>query len=71
MYIILNTLKVPNATHTETVEGVMCRDGLGKKSKFPDHEHMFYLRDYLGRVNSNCQRVQVDENVSSLLRLFL
>jgi hypothetical protein len=26
-------------------------------------ETTYYLRDYLGRVNSNCERVEIDENV--------
>ncbi len=60
--------KVPHATHTETVEGIMCLDKkventIKAKTKKTE-ETTYYLRDYLGRVNSNCERVEVDENVN-------
>ena len=64
LFIDLITWKVPNSTHTETVEGIMCKDP-ASKNNFKDMEHMYYLRDYMGRINSNCERVVADENVSN------
>ena len=43
----------------------MCNDKIEVKTKKNDNEKdgLFYLRDYLGRSLSNCQRVEVDEKV--------
>ena len=69
---LIGAIKFPHATHTETVEGVMCRDkapskAKGKTVKTADETRTYYLRDYLGRVNSNCDRIEVDENRNTIL----
>lgn len=33
------------------------------KEKQKSSNNLYYLRDYMGRMNSNCERVDVDENV--------
>lgn len=58
-FFLIGALKFPNANHTETVEGIMCRDKEAyskwtqpiKKSKTPktsSNDNLYYLRDYLG-----------------------
>ena len=60
---------VPNATHTETVEGIMCKDKMPFKGRLKnakeeaDANEFIYLRDYIGRPISNCDPVPIDENV--------
>lgn len=44
----------------------MCRDSKDAKISSRtqnDDEDVYYLRDYLGRSHSNCDRIQVDEHV--------
>ena len=44
----------------------MCKDENAFKSRSADAKDngYIYLRDYLGRSISNCQRIEVDEHVS-------
>jgi len=62
-FFLIGALKFPNASHTETVEGIMCRDkeayakwnqptNSKKTSKTnavnKENSNLYYLRDYLG-----------------------
>jgi hypothetical protein len=65
-FIINSTQIVPNSTHTETVEGILCRDSddaIISSSNSQDEPNIYYLRDNIGRSNSNCERISVDQNV--------
>ena len=61
--------QVPHATHTETVEGIMCKNKTEVKTKKSSKDEVFYLRDYLGRSLSNCDRIEVDEHVNNQTNL--
>ncbi len=62
-FFLIGALKFPNASHTETVEGIMCRDkeAYAKWNQPPnskktsktnavnkENSNLYYLRDYLG-----------------------
>ena len=62
-FFLIGALKFPNASHTETVEGIMCRDkevyakwqqpsnnkkSSKTKSVNKQTKNLYYLRDYLG-----------------------
>ncbi len=64
-FFLIGALKFPNASHTETVEGIMCRDkeaytdwklprnnkkSLKTDSTNTENKNLYYLRDYLGIV---------------------
>lgn len=71
IFFIIGFVKFPNATHTETVEGIMCRDKplVNTKTKVTyDHTNLYYLRDYLGRSNANCDRIEVDDHKQVVLQ---
>ncbi len=66
VFFAIGGLKFPNATHTETVEGIMCRDKeaysfwkensskkplKSSKSHVTKNSNLYYLRDYLGKLN--------------------
>ncbi|RNA23913.1 wntless, partial [Brachionus plicatilis] len=65
LFFLLGALKFPHATHTETVEGIMCKDSNVFKRK--KTEEFFYLRDFLGRPLSNCDRIEVDHHNNIIL----
>ena len=44
----------------------MCKDKVEVKNKKTTKDEVYYLRDYLGRSLSNCDRVEVDEHVKKL-----
>jgi hypothetical protein len=61
MFVMIGFLKFPNATHIETIEGMMCKNR--------PSESTLYLRDYLGRSLSNCERIDVDESKNVILNV--
>lgn len=73
IFFLIGALKFPNATHTETVEGIMCRDKeayaewqkptrkKSSKTSVDQNENLYYLRDYLGNSKSNCEYIEVDD----------
>ena len=74
-FFLVGSLKFPNATHTETVEGIMCRDKQAYAHWQPKSgknlpttkADLYYLRDYLGRILSNCEHIQVDQRKNIIL----
>ena len=44
----------------------MCKDKVEVKNT---KDEVYYLRDYLGRSLSNCDRVEIDEHVIKLEKL--
>ncbi|CAF0747056.1 unnamed protein product [Brachionus calyciflorus] len=68
LFFLIGALKFPNATHTETVEGIMCKDRNAYKRKGAKIENeFFYLRDYLGRPLANCERIEADQHNNIIL----
>lgn len=78
-FFVLGALRFPNATHTETVEGIMCRDKDTykfwqstkekslKKINEKDANTFYYLRDKKGRSISNCEHIEVDNTKHKIL----
>ena len=72
IFLLIGCLKFPNATHTESVEGIMCKEKiksklLNDKKTTTKNDEIYYLRDYIGRTISNCERVQTDEHKNVIL----
>jgi hypothetical protein len=47
----------------------MCKNKTEVKTKKSSKDEVFYLRDYLGRSLSNCDRIEVDEHVNNQTNL--